>query len=996
MRQWWANRRVSIGTRLLGVVLLLSCIVGAFAINVTTQQRSARRAAVSELRAIEAVRCVRAILELTPGAAATNRTTEKVQKISTRTQALLTDLQTLTDSGDEIKDRATARALRNFISATTPLLDGSFALNSERLQLKIFLAGHALVETISTRSFFGRTELSGESMIPQLVVNNLPKEFESLLALQAELMKANRTDLTQEQATRTAIELENRVYAYKFAVAQTNDLTANRTLQYFVSDGTILNIKTFRSNARGIQKTIHQLEAFAKSYPESRWQIPILEKELQLRTGETMRSWDLALESLVGEYTILVDRHLAKERFTLLSLLVFVIPAVLYCGKVVRSAEDALKPVLERLQFLQKKDLGALDAAIDRLALGQYDNIIHCETAHLPPLDESRNDEFGTLAGAINRLVYQTARTIDSFCDAQLSILSAEQEIAASQQQFQTVVESLGEGIVITDLEDRVIYANRRANEILGYQEGGITGLLAWESLMVETEWEAARQRNTQRLAGVAQRYETEMKQQDGSLVWVEVHATPFQDAHGNITGMLGAITDISERKLFEEQLAFKTFNDPLTGLANRALFMERLTHAVHRASRTKETLGVMVVDIDNFKVVNDSLGHFAGDALIQEVASRLARCVRETETLARVGGDEFTILFESLAGEAAALAVADRIHDALAAPIEIDGNNVLVTASMGLTLNGTSETASSELLKQADIALHQAKLNGKRRCAVFKETMQEQAKERLTLESELRLAIPGNQFRVFYQPIVELSTYRVVEMEALIRWQHPTRGLVSPLKFIPVAEETGLINEIGEWVLNQACLHLTDLISRTGDSNLRVGVNVSLPQLRDESFVDKVGSALIRSGLPAPCLKLEITESMMMLEPEHVIRVLEQLRDLGVKLAIDDFGTGYSSMSYLRSLPVHTLKIDRSFVSRVGSGPEDEAILKAIVNVAKTLKLSVTCEGIETNEQWSFLHNLGADMGQGYLIAKPLAQSEVYDWVHQNLEFWNSHQAAA
>ncbi len=996
MRQWWANRRVSIGTRLLGVVLLLSCIVGAFAVHVTTDQRAARRTAVSELKAIEAVRCIKSILELTPEAGVQGRSSEQIRKVASRAQALLNDLQTLADSGDAQRDRATVRALRNFVEASTPLLNGSFAWDAERFQLRIFRAGNALVQAISTRSFFGRTELSGESMVPQLVVNNLPKEFEALLALQEGLATARRRETDGSESTRTAIELENKVFAYKFAVQQTNELTSDRTFQYFVGDGTTLNIKSFRSNAKGIRTTMRQLESFAQTYPRSSWQIPILERELQARTIETLKSWDLALESLVGEYTILVERHLAKERFTLISLLIFVIPAVLYCGKVVRSADEALKTIMERLQFLQKRDLGALDAAIDRLALGQYDNIIHCETSHLAPLDESRTDELGTLAGAINGLVYQTARTIDSFCDAQLSILSAEQEIAASQQQFQTVVESLGEGILITDLDDRVTYANRRANEILGYDEGELQGLFAWESLMVEAEWDAARQRNNQRLAGITQRYETEMKRGDGSLVWVEVHATPFRDPSGKITGMLGAITDISERKLFEEQLALKTFNDPLTGLANRALFMERLTHAVHRASRTKETLGVMVVDIDNFKVVNDSLGHFAGDALIQEVAHRLDKCVRETETLARVGGDEFTILFESLAGEAAALAVADRIQEALSTPIEIDGNKVLVTASMGLTLNGSSETASSELLKQADIALHQAKLNGKRRCAVFKETMQEQAKERLALENELRSAIPDNQFRVFYQPIVELSSYRVVEMEALIRWQHPVRGLVSPLKFIPIAEETGLINEIGEWVLNQACLHLTELIGRTGDSNLRVGVNVSLPQLRDESFVDKVGSALIRSGLPASCLKLEITESMMMLEPEHVIRVLEQLRDLGVKLAIDDFGTGYSSMSYLRSLPVHTLKIDRSFVSRVGSGPEDEAILRAIVNVAKTLKLTVTCEGIETNEQWSFLHNLGADMGQGYLIAKPLAQSEVYDWVHQNLDFWNAQQRVA
>ncbi|HKZ08739.1 MAG TPA: EAL domain-containing protein, partial [Methylomirabilota bacterium] len=429
--------------------------------------------------------------------------------------------------------------------------------------------------------------------------------------------------------------------------------------------------------------------------------------------------------------------------------------------------------------------------------------------------------------------------------------------------------------------------------------------------------------------------------------------------------------------------LTRQAFHDPLTAMPNRGLFMDRLAHALARTERRPQHVAVLFLDIDRFKVINDSLGHHVGDQILQELARRLAECVRPEDTVARLGGDEFAILLEDLDDVEGATAVAERVGRGLETPFVVEGREIVATMSVGVALNTRRPIAPDELLRDADMAMYRAKSQGRNRYEVFDTDIDVAAPaiHRLDLELDLRSAVARDEFRLHYQPVVHLETGRVAEFEALVRWQHKDRGLLAPEAFISLTEETGLIIPIGQWVLTEACRQARVWQEqRPSDPPLTIGVNLSARQLQDPNLVALVSRVLTDSGLDPRSLKLEITESVVMQDAPATLTTLHTLRDLGIRLAIDDFGTGYSSLGYLKRFPIDTLKIDRSFVEGITSDPEDTAIVQAVISVAKSLGLSVTAEGIETEEQLLRLRELGCDRGQGFYFGEPLAAEIAFE----------------
>jgi len=440
---------------------------------------------------------------------------------------------------------------------------------------------------------------------------------------------------------------------------------------------------------------------------------------------------------------------------------------------------------------------------------------------------------------------------------------------------------------------------------------------------------------------------------------------------------------DVTERKRLEQELEHQAFHDSLTNLANQALFRDRVDHALARAARHDSRLAVLFVDLDNFKTVNDSLGHAAGDQLLIAVAERLRGCLRATDTAARLGGDEFAVLVEDLACADDATGLADRLLDVLRQSFTVAGKETVVGASIGIAL-GVRSLNSGELLRNADIAMYTAKRCGKDRYEIFEPAMHVAAVERLEIEADLRRALDRGELRLQYQPIVALDTGKISGVEALVRWPHPQRGLLPPSTFIPIAEETGLIRELGRQVLAVACTQARRWqVRHPYDPPLTVSVNLSPRQLHADGLISHVTDALEMSGLPASTLVLEITEGAMMHDTDATIRKLQALKALGVRLAVDDFGTGYSSLSYLQRFPIDILKIDRAFVAAIESDDDKSSLVRAIVSLAKTLQLQAVAEGIETRAQTEILTGLGCDLAQGYYLAHPMDPEALENILH-------------
>jgi diguanylate cyclase (GGDEF)-like protein/PAS domain S-box-containing protein len=451
---------------------------------------------------------------------------------------------------------------------------------------------------------------------------------------------------------------------------------------------------------------------------------------------------------------------------------------------------------------------------------------------------------------------------------------------------------------------------------------------------------------------------------------WLTI--TAIKDQQGRTTHYVGVFHDITESKRNQEKIAFQAYHDALTGLPNRALFNDRLTMAVAHAQRKHLGLAVLFLDLDNFKQINDSLGHAVGDQLLQAVARRLIRWLRDEDTVARVGGDEFIILLPGTTGPELAVNVAQRILASVAEPVTIKEHELYITACVGITLYPHDGRDIETLVANADIAMYRAKDEGRGRYKLFTAEMNEQVMMRLTMESKLRKALERDELEVHYQPKVDLASGQIAGVEALIRWQSHEHGLIMPEQFIPLAEETGLIVPIGEWVLRTACQHTKEW-HELGFTNLQVSVNLSPRQFQERNLVEMVRSTLTSCGLPARYLDLEVTENVLMHSIDKATETLRKLSDLGVQLSMDDFGRGYSSLYYLKSFRMQTLKIDRLFMNDVVGDPDDASIVNTIISISRNLNLKVVAEGVETREQLEFLRERHCDLMQGFLFSKAL-----------------------
>ncbi|MGA7730985.1 MAG: EAL domain-containing protein [Chloroflexia bacterium] len=563
----------------------------------------------------------------------------------------------------------------------------------------------------------------------------------------------------------------------------------------------------------------------------------------------------------------------------------------------------------------------------------------------------------------------------------------AEEERARrkSEERFRAMVQNAADVITIINPDGSIRYQSPSIERMLGFKTHNLVGMSIFDNLHPADAGTVKEMlAESVERPGHARRSILRIRHIDQSWRFVEIVATNhLRDS--NVGGIILNMRDITERKALEERLIHQASHDPLTSLPNRALFCERLGHALNEAGTTGSKLAVMFVDLDNFKLINDSLGHQAGDVLLIEVADRLRESVRPFDMVSRFGGDEFTLLLEDLQDTEVALAVADRIQKNLEAPFIIEQHEISIGCCVGIAFN-EEEILPEELIRNADIAVYRAKAGGKARITVFDKDMNQYALKRLELEIDLRRAIDRNELIVFYQPVLDLLTGHVAAIEALVRWQDPRRGLVSPLEFIALAEETALIMPLGRWVLTEACTQtqIWKQLYRSA-SNLTVCVNVSARQFRHNGLVADVARALEVSGLPPHNLKLEITETVGIEDPETTLETLRELKALGVKLALDDFGVGYSSLSYLKHFPVDTIKLDRSFVSGLGKNRQDTAVVYAAISFAKALRLSITAEGIETKAQVEQLRALGCEQGQGYYFSVPLPPVEMAQFLKAN-----------
>jgi diguanylate cyclase (GGDEF)-like protein/PAS domain S-box-containing protein len=557
--------------------------------------------------------------------------------------------------------------------------------------------------------------------------------------------------------------------------------------------------------------------------------------------------------------------------------------------------------------------------------------------------------------------------------------ISVSKNLEAQQQLAATVFEAASEGIVIFDPNYALIAANQAFCRVTGYEIDDILGLSVVDlpcSRDARRHYSAIRQALEQHGSWQGELVET---RKNGELYpqWLQLSAV--RDNRGNVSHLVGFFADLSARRESEERMRFLTHYDELTGLANRSLFRERLREAHYRMRQGGRSLALLHINLDRFKLLNESLGHDIADELLQKMARRLVSALPEADTIARLSGDEFAVLFDNYANLSSLARVATRLSAKLRLPLTIDGHELVVSASMGISMLPDNAREISALVSQSNMAMQHAKHLGGNNFQFYTESLQASTLERLQLENQLRKAIDEKQLKVFYQPKLCLATGRLNAAEALVRWDHPDRGCVSPAEFIGLAEETGLIGPIGEFVLRQACWQACEW-QRQGLEPIRVSVNLSVHQLRQGKLVGLVRQVLEETGLAPQYLELELTESQLLDSVEHIISTFQQLRDLGVKLAIDDFGTGYSSLSYLKRIPVDYVKIDQTFIRGLGEGQMDAAITRAIIAMAHGLSLKVVAEGVERPEQLEFLRGEQCDEVQGYLISKPVEAQRLAD----------------
>jgi len=582
------------------------------------------------------------------------------------------------------------------------------------------------------------------------------------------------------------------------------------------------------------------------------------------------------------------------------------------------------------------------------------------------------------LVGLLEKLALNLSFALDNF-QREDARLDAERALRESETRFRDFAHAAGEYVWETDLEGRFTYVSSRVQSVWGFSEQELIGRKAADFMPPgEVERVAEWLRDNTGADGSFRDLEHMIVTRNGDTRWLLNNAVAMFHTPGEQTGWRGTGRDVTDRKSAEARISYLATRDPLTELPNRVLFNDRLEQGIVAARRTGQSLALLFIDLDRFKNINDSLGHQVGDQLLKQVAGRMMDCIRKGDTLSRLGGDEFVVTLEGLQQAEDAAQVATKIIKALSRPFEIGIHTLNTSCSTGISIFPLDADDERALMKNADTAMYHAKEKGRNNYQFFSPEMNTRAVERHTLETALRQAIERQQFKLYYQPLIDMHSGKVIGVEALLRWDHPQRGLLAPGTFMAVAEESGLIEPIGQWVLRTACQR-AKAWQDAGYPPLKIAVNISARQLiRPREFARGLSRVLSATGLEPRYLELEMTESLLIQNAEENIAMLRKLGQDGMRIAVDDFGTGYSSLSYLRQLPIDTLKIDRSFVRDIESDPEDAAIIQAIVAMAHSLGLQVTAEGVETRGQLEALSRLGCDEYQDYLFSRPLPAVEL------------------
>ena len=648
-------------------------------------------------------------------------------------------------------------------------------------------------------------------------------------------------------------------------------------------------------------------------------------------------------------------------------------------------AENALgKSILEIFPEIENTRLG--DAIADALHIG-FPALLSFSLHKTPlPLYRKAGEEKQRLDQAIQILPislpnYPRACVIQVSDVSHVRMREAQirkqaNDLRDVQQRQQALLHSIPDIAWLKDIEGRYIAVNERFASVFGVAVDSVAG-----KTDVEIQIPSLIENNSTSDAlvlesGVTRRYDETITDLDGRVIWVETIKVPIFNQQSELIGLAGVARDITDRKASEERIHFLAHYDSLTELPNRFMLFERLDHLLAHARRYDKQIAILFIDLDRFKIINDSMGHNAGDALLRQVAERLNESRREVDIIARVGGDEFVVALTEVQKIDAVTTIAQNLMCAIARPYYVDGQEIHVTPSMGVSIFPKDGDDIVTLVKNADRAMYRAKERGRNSFKFFTAELNAFAIDKLAIETGLRLALLRNEFELRYQSQIDLSTGEIVGAEAQIRWRHPELGVIPPARFIAIAEESGLIVPIGDWVLATACAQ-NQVWQNEGLLPIPVAVNLSAVQLREKNFVSRVAECLARSGLAPGFLDLEITESVIMNDAESTIRMLDQLKELGVLLSVDDFGTGYSSLSYLKRFPIDRLKIDQSFVQDVTTDPNDAAITGAIIAIAKQLKLSVVAEGVETLDQLRFLRGQNCDQIQGFYFSQPLSAED-------------------